>query len=153
MKKNLWFLISSFLVLILVIIVPFLFTNEFASDGTLAVYLVSKILCILLLIGAIIYCFFKETSNGMILSLTTLNSFFQFIPLAQRLILQSNVQNSVVWGVLVLVLSLLIYIVFAGLILTSNKKMVKANHSYEGKEIEVKEASTFAHTKKEAEND
>lgn len=153
MKKNFWFLISSLLVLALVIIIPFLFTKEFPSDGTLAVYLVSKILYGLLLVGTIVYCFFKETANGITLSLTILSSLFQLIPLSQRFVLQSSVKNSTVWGVLILVVSLLIYVVFVGLILTSNKKMVKSNHSYEGNEIKVKEASTFAHTEKEGKDE
>ena len=149
MKKNFWFLISSLLVLAVVIIIPFLFTEKFPSDEALAVYLVSKILYGLLLIGTIVYCFCKETANGFTLSLTILGCLFQLIPLLQRFVLQSSVENSTIWGVLILVLSLLIYVVFIGLILTSNKKMVKSNHSYEGNEIKVKEASTFAHTEKE----
>ena len=87
------------------------------------------------------------------MSLTILSSLFQLIPLSQRFVLQSSVKNSVVWGVLILVLSLLIYVVFVGLILTSNKKMVKSNHSYEGNEIKVREASTFAHTEKEGKDE
>ncbi len=149
MKKNFWFLISSLLVLAVVIIIPFLFTEKFPSDETLTVYLISKILYGLLFIGTIAYCFFKETANGFTLSLTGLSCLFQLIPLLQRFVLQSSVENSTIWGVLILVLSLLIYVVFIGLILTSNKKMVKSNHSYEGNEIKVKEASTFAHTEKE----
>jgi len=145
MKKNFWFLISSVLVLALVIIVPFLFTNKFPSDGALAVYLVGKIIYGLLLVGTIVYCFVKETSNGITLSLSLLSGLFQLIPLSQRLVLHSNANNPIVWSVLILVLSLVLYVVFLGLSLTSNKKMVSSNHAYEGKEIAVKEESTFAH--------
>lgn len=144
MKKNFWFLISSVLVLALVIIVPFLFTNKFPSDGALAVYLVSKIIFGLLLAGTVIFCFVKETSNGITLSLSILSGVAQFIPLAQRYLLQSNANSSIVWSVIILVLSLVAYVAFLGLTLASNKKMVKSNHMYEGKEIEIKEESTLA---------
>ena len=153
MKKNIWFLISSILVLAVVIIIPFLFTKGFSSDGAFAVYLVGKILLGILLVATIIYCFIKETSNGITLSLAILSSSFQLIPLALRFMLQSKINNSIVWGVLILVISLLIYVIFVGLILTSNKKMVKSNHSYEGKEIPVREESLFANSRKEGENE
>ncbi len=88
MKKNFWFLISSTLVLALVIIVPFLFTNKFPSDGALAVYLVSKIIFGLLLAGTVVFCFVKETSNGITLSLSLISGVFKIIALGQRYLLK-----------------------------------------------------------------
>lgn len=138
MKKNIYFLLASLIALIMVIICPF-FLNNVVGQEYLITYLVAKIVFALLFVLTVLYCYLKETGNGITYSLITLNAVCQFIPLIIRVIYKHVTYKTSLWAVLLICLSMIIYISLTGLLLSMNNKMVAAEEKYKGHEIEVKE--------------
>lgn len=137
MKKNFWFLIVSVIVLALIVSIPFFLNNDL-ENNFLTVYLVAKIIFGLLFIGSVIYCFAKQTSNGISYSLIVINIIVQFIPLILRGLFKLE-SHQIMWSIIVIGLSLIVYVSLFGAILTMNKKMLVRENKYQGHEIEVKE--------------
>ena len=138
MKKNLFFLLASLIALIMVIVFPFFFNNGLGQEF-LTTYLIAKIVFGLLFVLTVLYCFFKDTGNGITFSLFTLNAVCQFIPLVIRAIYKQVTYKTSLFAVLVLCLSMIIYIALTGLLISMNNKMVASEEKYKGHEIEVKE--------------
>lgn len=136
MKKNLYFLLICLLGVVVIVACPF-FMKTVEGDSYLALYITSKVLFGLLFIGSFVYCFAKKTANGVTASLVGVTALFQLIPLAIRGIFLAG-NRPVLWSILLLCFSLMVYLAFFGGLVTMGKKMVEADEKYVGHEIEVK---------------
>ncbi len=136
MRKNIYFLLICLLGVI-VIVSCFFFTWP-ANDGSfMPIYLISKIILGLLFIGSFIYCYTKKTANGITGSLVGVSVVFQFIPLAIRGIYVAS-NEPLIWSIIVLCLSLIIYLALFGGIISMGKKMLESDEKYRCNEIPVK---------------
>ena len=133
------FLISSGLVLLAACIIPIFMNNDFES-GALVAYIIAKVLVCGLLLAAIIYNLVSPSFNGSKGSILLTAGVFQFVPLALRYILKSNVESKYVWYIVILV-------TFG--LSAQNKKMLPRDEISQGKEIEVKEEKRLATDNKE----
>ncbi len=138
MKKNLYFLLICLLGVVIIVICPF-FMGAIKDNNLLAMYLVAKILYGLLFVGSFTYCFVKKTANGITGSLVGISAIFQFIPLVIRWVFAAS-NKPVLWSIIILCVSLMIYLALFGGIITMGKKMVEADEKYQCNEIPVKKS-------------
>lgn len=138
MRKNVYFGITLVLVLALIATLPFAFDNSFlAVQNNLVIYLFAKILCGMIYVGTAIYVFVMPTANTITASTLGISLGLQIVPLILRFILPLSA--GFVWSVVILIVSILIFVAFLGLSLTSNTKILDAEKRSEGSTIAVKD--------------
>lgn len=106
------YLIDAAIALLLVILIPCLLDNKFEPAGSLAYYLVAKIILALILVCALVYGFFGKAANGTNTTLIAVATIYQFIPLAIRYIVISGMKH---FDILVIVSVAVLTMVFVGL--------------------------------------
>ncbi len=138
MKKNLYFLIISLLVLALIIIVPcFMNNNIFTNLEKSLLYFIPKIIWGLLFAGVVLYLFFKPFGKGLASTLYGITLLYQLLPLLVRIIIKQK--NATVLVIILLIVSLIIYFaLFAG-ITSMSKKMLESEEKYKGHSLDIEE--------------
>lgn len=138
MRKNIYFGLSSLLVVLLIILIPVFMSNSTitANTANLSLYLITKIICGLMFVFIAGYIFFKPVGNGLGFTLLGVTVAYQFLPLIVRLLLGLG-SGSTLWIIILLIVSLIIYISFIGGVFIMSKKMVQSEKEYEGHTIDI----------------
>ena len=152
MKKNLYLIIVDILIIGLAVGLPFAFMSWnnmlVANNAVLVLYIISKVVFGLILLCSLVWTIVKIRARGHVYMLMCASIIVQAAPL---LIRTSVYVNGFVLGfaILMLALFLIAYVGFAGLVLSSNKKQVRSDIIYQGKEIAVVDEETAEKRNKE----
>ncbi len=141
MKRKIAYIITTAVLLVLIIIIPFFITfngNAFYEDSVLlAIYIVSKVLTGVALLGVTIYLMFRRVEYGSGFQLYLTTAIFQIIPIFVRLCLSYAGGFEILWSIIVLCVSVLLYaLAMLGILWMSNKR-VKSEQKYAGNSIPV----------------
>ena len=140
MKKNIFYLIVSILAVALVIALPFAFTSWNKSllenNNVLVPYIIAKVIYGLCLVVLVVLIFIKEQARGHALFLLVATCICQFVPLLMRLGLNMG-GFALIYEILMLIVPLMAYVAFLGLVFVSSRKQLNADKKYEGRTIEV----------------
>ena len=140
MKKNGFLLLISALALTLSIVLMIIlgFKTDPDNQTVFALYLVAKIIYTLALVAVALLVFFKQMARGHLLFVYSATIAVQFIPLLMRV--GYSLDNfKVGFAVIVLIVSLLLYVGWIGIVYYSNKHHLAADNNvkYEAERIEV----------------
>ena len=142
MKNKLIIGSISVLFLLLIVLVPALWVVPFAQDpGFLAMYISTKVIFGLILIGVVIFTLVKDTSFGMTSSLIGVSLFFQLFPLFVRLVSTYASSQQILYSCLILIFGLIALIGVMSAMFIMNGKMVKSEKESQAKEIKIKDNS------------
>lgn len=140
MKRNIFYLIVSILAVALVIALPFAFVSwnkALVNNGNvLPFYIIAKVLYGLCLVIFAVLIFVKEQARGHALFILVATGISQFIPLLMRLGLNMG-GFALIYEILMLIIPLMLYVAFLGLVFVSSRKQLNADKKYEGRTIEV----------------
>ncbi len=141
MKRRIAELITTVIALILIILLPFFISfngNAFYEDSVLlGIYIFSKCLYGVCLIAVTVWLMFARTEYGSGAAIFGITLGFQLIPLFVRLCLSYAGGVEIIWSVIVLCVSFLIYALLIIALLWTNKKRVQSEQKYAGNSIPV----------------
>ena len=144
MKKNFYLLIIYALALILIIALPFAFTDWnpvlVHNKQILAMYIIAKVIFGGLFILIAVWSLLGKHARGSIYQLSLVSAFFQIVPLLVRVAVFLP-SFRLGYSIIVLIISLMMYVGYLGLLFISDKKQVSSVNKYVGKEIPVVEES------------
>jgi|GEM_PF-1908698 len=146
MKNKLYLSLVAIVVLAFSLVLGFVLDGMESmaiSSGTpTIIYWVSKGIVLGLFVIVTLYIVFRKQDMGNIYILLNMTLIIQILPFVQRLLLRGN-NPLVVWSLIVLFLSVVIYIgLFFGLDVL-NDKIQKVEPTLEGKSIEVVDEDTY----------
>lgn len=140
-RSSLYFLISDFIIVFLIIFIPFFIDNTHivASNANLTIYIVSKVICGLLLLGSLVYLLVKKQADGVASTIMFSTIITQLIPLFVRLIIDNVAaqKDVILYSGLLLGIYFFVFVIFSGAMIIMNKKMVKSDETSEGNTIPV----------------
>ncbi len=146
MKNKLYLSLVAIVVLAFSLVLGFVLDGMESmaiSSGTpTIIYWVSKGIVLGLFVIVTLYIVFRKQDMGNIYILLNMTLIIQILPFVQRLLLRGD-NPLVVWSLIVLFLSVVIYIgLFFGLDVL-NDKIQKVEPTLEGKSIEVVDEDTY----------
>jgi hypothetical protein len=146
MKNKLYLSIIAIIVLAFSLVLGFVFDGmesmAIATGTPTTIYWVSKGIVLGLFVIVTLYIVLRKQDMGNIYILINMTLIIQILPFAQRLLLRGD-NPLIVWSLIVLFLSLLIYVgLFFGLDVL-NDKIQKADETLKGKSIQVVNEDTY----------
>ena len=137
-RSSIFFIVTDVIFLILLILLPILLPNDaiVRSNSLLSLYVVTKVICALYLVGSIFFIIFSKIAFGMGVVFAGTAYFTQLIPLFIRLIITyvNDERSAIIGGVTLFLLYVMVLCVFIGASFYMNKKMVKSDEKSEGKQ-------------------
>ena len=142
MKKNTLLTSIYTLILILIIGVPFAFgewnQSLIADEQVLVMYIIAKVIFGLLFILTCLCLLLAKHARGIVYQASIIIAFFQIVPLVIRLAVFLP-SFKLGFSLIILIISLIIYIGYFGLLIISDKKQLASLNKYKGKEIDIRE--------------
>ena len=138
MRKNGFLLIISALALTLSIVLMFVLGFNKGDDTVFGLWLTAKIVYTIALVVVALVIFFLPTARGHLLFLFVPTMIVQFVPLLMRV--AYNLEDfKVGFAVIVLIVSLIFYVGWIGVVYYSNKHHLASdnNEKYNAETIEV----------------
>ena len=141
MRTKIAYILTTVVLIVLICVIPPFITfngNLFYEDSVLlAIYIVSKVLCGLCLIGITLYLLFRRVEYGSGFQLYLTTAIFQIVPLFTRLCLSYALGFEIMWSVIVICVSFLIYALLMLAIFWTSNKRTKSEQKYAGNSIPV----------------
>jgi len=140
MKGNrLSLLIISFVILVFDVALAFIL-NAYSVKNVSILYIVSKCIAVIALIGTVVIGFFKKDIANYIL-IYVITIIYQFVPLSIRYLL--FLEKGFIISILILFISTLVYLGLEFGLISLSKKTLKSTEELKGKEIGVKTSDKY----------